>query len=157
MLLLAHILMGTGALLLGPVAMLARKARGWHTRAGEIYHTLVLGVCVTAVALAILGWDRSAAFLPIAIGSYAFALVGYVTAKLRFSGWLRIHVVGQGGSYIAMTTALLVVNLGRESFWAWALPTLVGTPLIVWAIRRISRFSGTTPAAAPGPGARGTL
>ena len=157
MLLLAHIIMGTGALLLGPVAMLARKKRGWHTRVGEIYHALVLGVCVTAGALAILGWDRSAAFLPIATGSYAFALAGYVASKLRFSGWLRIHIVGQGGSYIAMTTALLVVNLGRESFWAWALPTLAGTPLIVWTIRRISRFSGAHAAADPGPGVRGTL
>jgi hypothetical protein len=153
MLLQAHILMGTGALLLGPLAMLARKERGWHTRAGEVYHALVLGVCVTAGALAVLGWDRSAAFFPIAIGSYAFALAGYAAAKLRCSGWLRIHVVGQGGSYIAMTTALLVVNLGRGSFWAWVLPTLVGTPLIIWAVRRISRFSDAHCAAARGPGA----
>jgi hypothetical protein len=157
MLLVAHNLMGTGALLLGPLAMLARKEQGFHTRVGEIYHALVLGVCITAAALAILGWDRSAAFLPIAIGSYAFALAGYVAAKVRFSGWLRIHVVGQGGSYIAMTTALLVVNLGRGSFWAWVLPTLVGTPLIAWAICRISRFSGAQGAAAPGPGARRAL
>lgn len=153
-LLFTHILLGTGALVLGPVAMLARKARGWHTRIGEIYHALVLGVCVTAAALAVLEWERSSAFLPIAVGSYAFALAGHVAAKLRWHGWLRIHIVGQGGSYIAMTTALLVVNFGRPSLWAWVLPTLVGTPLIVCAICRISRFSRAAHRAA---GASGTL
>jgi hypothetical protein len=71
-----------------------------------------------------------------------------VAAKLRFGGWLRLHVIGQGGSYVAMLTALLVVNWqmmfgepGRSSFWAWTIPTLIGSPLIAWAARRISRFS----------------
>jgi uncharacterized membrane protein len=141
MLLLTHVLLGTAALLLGPVAMLSRKGPGLHPRVGEVYHALVLGACVTAGALAILDWSRLWFFLPIALGSYAFALTGYLAAKLRFSGWLPVHVIGQGGSYIAMATALLVVNLGRSSFWAWVLPTLVGTPLIAWAVRRISRFS----------------
>ena len=93
MLLLAHIFMGTGALLLGPVAMLARKARVFHSRVGEIYHALVLGVCVTAGALAILGWGRSAAFSP----------DRHRLLRLRACGeWLRIHIVGQGGSYLAL-------------------------------------------------------
>lgn len=34
------------------------------------------------------------------------------------------------GSYVSLTTALLVVNLGLASAWAWALPTVAGTPLI---------------------------
>jgi hypothetical protein len=148
MLLLAHVLLGTAAVSLGPVAMLSRKAPGFHPRIGELYHAAVLGVCLTAAALAILDWNRSWAFLPIAVGSYAFAFAGYMAAKLRFGGWLRVHVIGQGGSYIAMLTALLVVNWqmlfgepGRSAFWAWTIPTLIGSPLIAWAARRISRFS----------------
>jgi hypothetical protein len=42
-----------------------------------------------------------------------FAGTGYVAAKRRFSGWLPIHVIGQGGSYIAMVTALPRGELGN--------------------------------------------
>jgi len=34
------------------------------------------------------------------------------------------------GSYVSLTTALLVVNLGFGSVVAWTLPTVVATPLI---------------------------
>lgn len=54
-------------------------------------------------------------------------------------------MIGQGGSYIAMVTALLVVNWqtlfdepGRSSFLAWAIPTLVGTPIIAWVTREVA-------------------
>lgn len=67
-------------------------------------------------------------------GSYAFAFVGYLAAKRR---WLAAHISGQGGSYIAMMTAILVVNWrlltgtsGMSSPWAWLLPTVVGSPII---------------------------
>jgi hypothetical protein len=74
----------------------------------------------------------------------SFALVGYVAAKRRWGGWLRAHIACQGGSYIAMVTALLVVNWesvtgvsGTSSPWAWALPTVVGSPLIAWVTYQV--------------------
>ncbi|MGH7429170.1 MAG: DUF2306 domain-containing protein [Candidatus Methylomirabilaceae bacterium] len=143
--LVAHIALGTAGLILGLVAMTARKLPGLHTKAGEAYHWVMLGVCVSAGTLAILDWHRIWWFLPIAIGSYAFACVGYVAAKRRWSGWLRAHLTGQGGSYIAMCTALLVVNWetltgtpGVLSPWAWALPTVVGSPIIAWVTREVA-------------------
>lgn len=143
--LVAHVALGSAGIFLGPIAMFSRKAPGFHPCIGEIYHWVMLGVCLSAAALALLEWERLWAFLPIAAGSYAFALLGYVAAKRRFAGWLRIHVIGQGGSYIAMVTALLVVNWqtlfdepGRSSFWAWAIPTLVGTPIIAWVTREVA-------------------
>jgi hypothetical protein len=143
--LIAHIALGTAGLILGPVAMTARKRSGLHTNTGEAYHWVVLGVSLSAGILAALDWGRLWWFLPIAAGSYAFALLGYVAAKRRWRGWMRAHVAGQGGSYIAMVTALLVVNWetltgtrGVDSPWAWALPTVVGTPIIVWVTREIA-------------------
>jgi hypothetical protein len=137
--LLVHIAAGVAGLILGPIAIMAVKRPGLHTRAGEIYHWVMLWICLTAALLAALDWARIWWFLPIAAGSYAFALVGYVAAKRRWRGWLVAHIAGQGGSYIAMTTALLVVNWqsltgtrGIHSPLAWILPTLVGTPLITW-------------------------
>lgn len=142
--LVVHIAAGGAGLILGPVAMSARKTSGLHTRAGEAYHWVVAVVCASAAGLAALDWGRLWWFLLIAAGSYAFALVGYVTAKRRRGGWLRAHVAGQGGSYIAMVTALLVVNWeaatgvpGISSPWAWALPTVVGSPLIAWVTYQV--------------------
>jgi hypothetical protein len=144
--LVVHIAAGLVGLVLGPVAMAARKQAGLHTRAGEAYHWVMLAACFSAALLALLDWARLWWFLPIAAGSYAFALVGYLAAKRRWPGWLLAHVSGQGGSYIAMVTAVLVVNWqtltgqrGLESPWAWALPTLVGTPVIGWVNYQVRR------------------
>ena len=141
-----HIAAGFVGLVLGPVAMTARKRQGAHTRAGEAYHWVMLVVCVTAALLAALDWSRLWWFLPIAAGSYVFALLGYVAAKRRWPGWLTAHVSGQGGSYIALLTAVLVVNWatltgtpGRASPWPWIVPTLVGAPIITWVNVRLRR------------------
>ena len=139
-----HIAAGAAGLILGPIAMRARKGPGLHTRAGEAYHWVMLAVCLTASLLAVLEWKRLWWFLPIAAGSYAFALLGYAAAKRRWHGWIKAHIAGQGGSYIAMTTALLVVNWetltgtrGISSPMAWALPTVVGAPIIAWVTYQV--------------------
>ena len=141
-----HIAAGTVGLVLGPIAMTAWKGSRLHAWAGELYHWTMLAVCVSAAGLAWLDWARNWWFLPIAVGSYAFALVGYVAAKRRWPGWLVAHVSGQGGSYIAMLSAVLVVNWqlltgtsGRSSLWPWILPTVVGSPLIAWVNVQVGR------------------
>ncbi|UVJ42971.1 hypothetical protein NVV94_20665 [Pseudomonas sp. LS1212] len=143
--LVAHILLGGIGLVLGPLAMQARKRPGLHTFAGEWYHWVMLGVCVTAGALALLSWERIGWLLGVAVGSYALALMGYVAAKVRWKGWLKFHLAGQGGSYIALCTALLVINWatltgvsGLAAPWPWLLPTLIGSPLIAWVSREVA-------------------
>lgn len=133
-----HIACGVSALVLGLVAMFARKLRGLHTNVGEIYYWLFLCIFVSACALAVLEWQRLWWFIPVAVFSYLFALLGYLSAKLRWKNWLSYHLVGQGGSYIAMTTAVLVVNLGIDVWWAWILPTIIGSPLIAWLTREVA-------------------
>jgi hypothetical protein len=139
-----HIAVGTvGLLILGPVAMWAAKPTQWT---GEAYHCVMLAVCVIACAMAVLDWKRIWWFLPIIADSYAFALLGYLAAKRRWRGWLVAHVSGQGGSYIAMLTAVLVVNWhtltgtpGVHAPWAWILPTPIGSPIISWVNFQIRR------------------
>ncbi|MGH8455319.1 MAG: DUF2306 domain-containing protein [Nevskiales bacterium] len=138
LLLAFHIACGAGGILLGPIAMRARKMRGWHTRLGEIYHWLFLAIFLSASVLVFMDWQRLWWLLSVSVFSYAFALLGYVSAKLRWKNWLQFHLAGQGGSYIAMTTAVLVVNAGIGSWWAWLLPTLIGSPLIAWIIREVA-------------------
>jgi len=138
-LLAVHIIAGVLGLILGPIAMGVRKRPGLHPRLGEIYHWNYVAMAGSAAGLAILGWNELWWFLPIAIGSYGFALWGYLAAKRRWRGWLYSHLSGQGGSYIAMVTALLVVNIGVGVWWTWVLPTLLGTPLISWVSREVAR------------------
>ena len=132
--LIVHIALGTAGLILGPVAMTARKLPGLHTKAGEAYHWVMLGVCVSAGTLAILDWHRIWWFLPIAIGSYAFAFLGYVSAKRRWTGWLRAHLAGQAAQHWETLTG----TRGIVSPWAWALPTAVGSPIIAWVTREVA-------------------
>jgi uncharacterized membrane protein len=134
-----HVTAGGTGLILGPLAMRAVKRRGPHTRLGEAYHWVMLTVCVSAAGLALMEWHRIWWFLPIAAFSYANALVGYLAVKRRRNGWLPRHIGGMGGSYIALVTALLVVNLGRDFAGAWFIPTLVGSPLIAWVINEVDK------------------
>lgn len=134
-----HIASGTAGLILGPLAMRAPKCRGRHTNLGETYHWTMLAVCVSAAGMAILAWHRIWWFLPIAAFSYGNALYGYLAVKRRRPGWLPRHIAGMGGSYIALVTALLVVNVGNRLPVVWILPTLVGSPLIAWVIREVER------------------
>jgi len=70
-----HIACGALAMIAGLVAMRARKKHGLHTRIGAVYHGLYVGLFLSAAGLALLDWERLWWFLPIATGSYAFALL----------------------------------------------------------------------------------
>jgi hypothetical protein len=146
-----HVGCGATGLVLGPVAMFSAKRKGRHTFAGEAYHWVFLVLFGSAIALAVLNWDQVWWLVPVGAGSYALALLGYLAGKIRWRGWLRSHVTGQGGSYIAMLTALLVVNMGVSSPLPWLVPTVLGTPIIAWvnaqiaAGRRPKRRSGHAP------------
>jgi hypothetical protein len=137
-LLAIHIAAGTAGLILGPIAMFAAKRRGRHTRTGDLYFWVYVALVLAAFGLAATNWDDDWFLVPIGAFSFAFALLGYLTAKRRPRGWLQLHVTGQGGSYIAMTTALLVVNLGGGTLFLWFVPTFVGSPLIAYVNTQIA-------------------
>jgi uncharacterized membrane protein len=134
-----HIAAGTTGLILGPLAMRATKRRGAHTNLGETYHWVMLTVSLSAAVLAIIAWHRLWWFLPIAAFSYGNAFVGYVAAKRRRRRWLQVHIGGMSGSYIALITALLVVNVGDALPAVWFIPTIVGSPIIAWVIKEADR------------------
>lgn len=50
------------------------------------------------------------------------------------NAWLLDHISRMGGSFIATSTAFLLVNTRVEPVWVmWLLPTVIGTPLIIQA------------------------
>lgn len=136
---LFHVAVGGAALILGPIAMSAPKKAGLHPRVGTWYFAAVTMVCASAAALATMQWPRNAFFLPIAVGTYAFALPGYLAARRRGRSWLLVHVVGQTSSYVAIATAFIVNNIQRVPglqqipFSVRALvPMFIGSCAVTW-------------------------
>jgi hypothetical protein len=155
-----HIAAGVLGLLLGPLAMWRdtqglTAGRGPAGGASAAYPWAVLAVSLTAVAL-VIGYRSDLWWLvPVAAASYALAALGRYAAAHRFRGWSHAFVHGQGGSYIALVTALVVVALtvdgplqGPAVLIPWLLPTVVGTLLIEWWRRRLVRRMATRPAGA---------
>jgi hypothetical protein len=126
--LVVNVASGSAGLLLGPVALLAPKRRGLHTRIGLAYQGAIAGVATSAVALAALAWGRLWWLALIAVATEAAALGGLAARRRRFAGWLPWHVSLMCGSYVSLVTALLVVNW--SSALAWILPTVVLSPAI---------------------------
>jgi hypothetical protein len=141
LLLVIHISSGSLGLLAGPVAMLLPKKPGWHPRLGRAYQLFVALLCASAFGLVVL--KPSLWWLGIvAAVTWAAALAGWYVRRRRRPGWLPWHISLMCGSYISLVTALLVVNLGLGDPAAWALPTIVGSPLIARAAYRAAVRGG---------------
>jgi hypothetical protein len=140
-----HVAAGSAGLVLGPIAMFSAKRKGVHTRTGVAYYYVFVVLFASAVALALIDFSRAWWLALVGAFSYYFARKGYYAAKRRGPGWIMRHVSGQGGSYIAMVTALIVVNTqsistGSSPVWfvPWFLPTIVGSPIITWVSFQIA-------------------
>lgn len=144
-----HVMSGALGLVVGPLAMAARKRplrRGahWHRRLGLAYQAMVTGLCVSALGLVAL--KPSLWWLGIiAVATQAAAVVGWVTRPSARPAMLSVHIGAMCGSYISFVTAFLVVN--SDGLVWWLLPTVVGSPLIAWTSRRAaSTYAALRPA-----------
>jgi signal transduction histidine kinase len=139
-----HVTAGALGLLLGAVVIWSGRESPLLDRGSGAYHWIVLVVSLSAVGLLALDWPELWWLALLAAFAYALALLGYLAPRRRFGGWHAAYAHGQGGSYIALVTALLVVALtvdgpvgGAAAALAWVLPTLVGTSLIERWRRRL--------------------
>lgn len=147
MLLAVHVVAGAFGLLLGAFVIAVSRQEPLLDRRSASYHWLVLVVSVSAVGLVTLDWPDLWWLAPLAAFAYALALLGYLAPRRRFRGWQAAYAHGQGGSYIALVTAFVVVALtvdgpvdGAAAALPWALPTLVGLVLIHrWHRRLVTR------------------
>lgn len=143
-LLALHIGAGSLGLALGPLAL--RSSRGGAAIVGGIgaaYLLAVLVVSVTALGLIALAWSELWWLTILAAVSSGLVVLAFLAPRLRFRGWPRACAHGEGGSYIALVTALLVVSVDAPaSLAAWTLPTLVGLPLIEVRAARLRARSG---------------
>ena len=112
-----HILNGTVALVIAPLAMITVKGGLWHRRWGKIYFWAMAGVALTAVVMCFI---RSGMFLfLVAIFSFYMALTGYTVLRRKKpktagdSGLARRHGHVHRG-YTFVTTATLDTSSGNQ-------------------------------------------
>lgn len=144
-LLVVHVSAGSIGLVLGLLALLTEGPPDYRSRAGAGYLWAVLIVASTALGL--VAFDAGALWwlVPLAVLTSALALAGYRAPRQRGRAWVRIYAHGQGGAYIALVTALLVVSLeGPAATAAWVAPLLVGLPLIERRVATIAHREAST-------------
>jgi hypothetical protein len=129
----------------GVVAMLSRKQAGRHPRAGSLYFWSLSVVFATAVALSIMRWAESYHLFILGVLAFVAASLGR-TARRRWPARVNLHLVAMGSSYVLMLTAFYVDNGKNLPLWQelpqwafWILPSLIGGPIIIYALRSRSR------------------
>ena len=130
----------TGA---GIFAMLAPKGAGRHPSAGTVYYWGLVVVFLTMTALSILRWPHNTHLFVLGILSFGAGVVGRRERRRLWRRWLPVHIAGMAVSYILLLTAFYVDNGPHLPLWRslpplafWLLPSLVGLPLLIWALRR---------------------
>lgn len=135
-LLTAHVAAGAAGLLLGPLVLRAERDPPHRSREGRAFLLAVLALAATSAGLVALDPAGLWWLLPLAALAAGLALLGATVSRRRH----RLYALGQGGAYISLVTALLVVSApGPAAAAAWILPTLVGVPLIELRVRRLDR------------------
>jgi hypothetical protein len=133
-----HILAGLTCVVVGLVAMLAKKRVGTHSKSGSIYYWSLLVVFITATVIAVARWREDYHLFILGLISFASAFVGRMSVKNKWQKWSIIHIIGMGLSYIFLLTAFYVDN-GKflplwknfNSLFYWLLPTAIGIPILI--------------------------
>ncbi|HWH30882.1 MAG TPA: hypothetical protein VNU26_18315 [Mycobacteriales bacterium] len=131
-----HVAAGGLGLVAGPVAGLAGKRRGLHTRAGWAYQVSVAVLCGTTVVLVVAD-PRLWPFLLLAVPTQTAAAAAVVVRRRRRRGWLVIHVQLVLGSYVSFVTAFSVQTVGGTA--GWLAPSAAGSVVVAVVTARVAR------------------
>lgn len=137
-----HVLAGLTAVLTGAAAALTRKGSQRHVRSGRWFYRAITVVFATAAVLTAMRWRQDYHLLIIGAVAFAAAVTG-VQHRRRHRPGDTGHIVGMGTAYVAMLTAFYVDNGPHLPLWDrlpplafWFLPSAVGVPIIIRAVRR---------------------
>jgi hypothetical protein len=140
-----HVSAGVTAVIAGALAASAAKKPGRHPTAGRTYLVGLGFIVATATVMSAIRWHEDAHLFAIAWVTFGLGLFGWRARRRQRPGWPTRHAIGMGGSYIALLTGFYVDNGSFLPVWDrlphityWLLPSLVGVPLIWWALRRFN-------------------
>ena len=146
-----HVLAGLTAVVAGAAAALGRKGTPGHVRIGRWYYGAISAVFATAVALTAMRPRQDYHLALIGLVAFTAAVVGYEHRRRHRRGDTP-HIVGMGISYVALLTAFYVDNGPHLPLWDrlptlafWLLPSAIGIPVIVRAVRRARAHLLATP------------
>jgi hypothetical protein len=149
-----HVFFALVCVVTGCVAMLSVKHVGRHPQYGTYYYWSLTIVFATVVVLSAVRWSENYHLLVLGVLSLIGATIGRSARRRRWHNWIRLHIGGLGASYVFLLTAFYVDNGPNLPLWNrlppiafWTLPTLVGTPLILWALLRHPLVKNRVPAA----------
>lgn len=138
-----HVPAGLLAVVTGAVAMLSRKGRGNHTRAGVWYYRSLIVVFASMTALAVMRWADDYPLFVFGLLSLVAAVRGRRFLTRRGPWRVRAHIVAMGSSYVLLLVAFYVDNGRNLPLWRdlppstyWAAPIAIGSLLIVRAVMR---------------------
>ncbi len=131
------------AVVVGVLAMTARKGSPRHTRFGTWYFRALCGVAATMAGLAAMRWSEDAVLFLLGALSLASAWVGRWIARRKPPQWPRLHLCLMALSYVLLVTAFYVDNGRFLPFWRtlpplalWLGPGAVAAPFVVNALLR---------------------
>jgi uncharacterized membrane protein len=138
-----HILAGLTCVVTGVMAMLSKKQRGLHPKAGKIYFWFLIVVFTTAAAMAAGRWEEDYHLFFLGLISLGSAFIGKTALKNKWRKWSILHITGMGISYIFLLIAFYVDNGRFLPVWKnlnpiiyWLLPLAVGVPIIITVLVR---------------------
>lgn len=119
--------------------------------AGLLEWSITVGTLVSAVIFSYISFlqisnGNSGGIIALVFGGIGFLFCiqdfRIFTGRLKSSIIrYRIHLSRMMAAYIASTTAFIVAGLDIVSIWAWLSPTIVGTTLIFFFIRKLKNGS----------------
>jgi hypothetical protein len=138
-----HVVVGLVCVIAGTIAMLSPKTAGRHPRFGTLYYWCLAAVFASATALAVVRWADDYHLFFLGVLSFTAASLGRTARRSRWSGWLPMHIIGMGLSYILLLTAFYVDNGKSLPLWRdlpdwamWVLPAAIGVPILIHALLR---------------------
>ena len=145
-----HVAAGLICVLSGLTAMLSRKSSGRHPAAGKTYFWSLCAVCTTAAIMSALRWEEDWPLFALGVLSSGSAFLGRAARWRHWRQETPVHIASMGLSYIALLTAFYVDNGKNLPLWRalpqiafWALPGLIGVPLILRAMINNARTAGS--------------
>ena len=136
-----HVVAGLTCTVAGIVAMLSPKRSGRHPSAGTVYYWGLVVVFLSMAALSFLRWPANNHLFVLGVLSFSAGTVGRMAIRRLPPERLGVHVAGMGLSYILLLTAFYVDNGPHLPIWRslpplahWLLPSIVGLPILIWAI-----------------------
>jgi uncharacterized membrane protein len=138
-----HVVCALVAVVAGVIAMLSSKGAGRHRRFGTLYFWSLLAAVAFTSVLSFMRWAENYPLFILGMSAFMASFIARTAARARWRAWPRIHLVGMGSSYVLLLIAFYVDNGKNLPLWRdlppasyWAIPVVIGVPLIVRALLR---------------------